>query len=215
MCYYPRMKNRRLTRQESRDLTRQQLLDAAEQLVAAQGLAATSLEDIANQAGFTRGAVYSNFSGKNDLFIALLRRDHERSVKDFASLFASNMDADALRQGIRELYGRIYRDERCFLNWAEARMLAIRDPAFRKEFAVLADETLQQTAGFVEAFYRAAGLPPPPSIRSLALGIMGLIEGVHLYLMSNHHVDLAEAEPALSLFIDALMEQVLRASGDH
>ena len=67
------MKKRvRLSREESREQTQQRLLDAAQSVIAKKGLAGTSGEDIAAAAGYTRGAFYSNFRSKGDLFIELL-----------------------------------------------------------------------------------------------------------------------------------------------
>jgi AcrR family transcriptional regulator len=71
----------RLTREESRRRTRAAILDAAEAAFSSRGYRTSTLEDIAVAAGFTKGAVYSNFSSKADLFLALLdrRADRERS----------------------------------------------------------------------------------------------------------------------------------------
>jgi AcrR family transcriptional regulator len=65
---------RRTPRQEKRAQTRAALLDAAERLWAKHGIRGASLDDIAAQAGMTKGAVYSNFAGKTDLILALLDR---------------------------------------------------------------------------------------------------------------------------------------------
>lgn len=207
VCYHPPMTAKRLTRQQSRDLTRQQLLDAAQKLVAEKGLGATSVEDIASEAGFSRGAFYSNFASKNDLFIEMLRRDHEQSIQDFARLFASETPLDELRTQIRELYSHVHGDCCSFINWTEARLLAIRDAAFREKFAKLTRETQLQIAGFVEVFYRAAGSPPPASVETLSLGIISLIEGVQLYHLSSPDTDEAGVQQVLGTFIDSLMAQ--------
>jgi AcrR family transcriptional regulator len=61
-------------RQERRAQTRAALLDAAERLWAQRGIRGASLDEIAAQAGMTKGAVYSNFAGKTDLILALLER---------------------------------------------------------------------------------------------------------------------------------------------
>lgn len=55
-------------------VTRESLLDAAEMLFQAQGVSRTSLNDIARQAGTTRGAIYWHFKDKADLFNAMLER---------------------------------------------------------------------------------------------------------------------------------------------
>jgi AcrR family transcriptional regulator len=65
---------RRTPRQEKRAQTRAALLDAAERLWAKHGIRGASLDEIAAQAGMTKGAVYSNFAGKTDLILALLDR---------------------------------------------------------------------------------------------------------------------------------------------
>jgi len=64
---------RRLTREESKARTRGELLRAASRLFLRNGFVATSLADIAEEAGLTKGAVYSNFESKEDLFLALLQ----------------------------------------------------------------------------------------------------------------------------------------------
>ena len=72
-CAVPE-EERRTPRQEKRAQTRAALLDAAERLWAKHGIRGASLDEIAAQAGMTKGAVYSNFTGKTDLILALLDR---------------------------------------------------------------------------------------------------------------------------------------------
>jgi AcrR family transcriptional regulator len=72
-CAVPE-EDRRTPRQEKRAQTRAALLDAAERLWARHGIRGASLDEIAAQAGMTKGAVYSNFAGKTDLILALLDR---------------------------------------------------------------------------------------------------------------------------------------------
>src|SRR5512132_4358603 len=63
---------RRLRRDERWELTRAQLLDAAERVFAREGLAGASIDAIAAEAGYSHGAIYSNFNGKEDLFLVLV-----------------------------------------------------------------------------------------------------------------------------------------------
>jgi AcrR family transcriptional regulator len=67
------VKRRRRTRDEAQAETRRELLRAASRLFLRNGFVATSLSDIAEEAGVTKGAVYSNFANKEDLFLALLQ----------------------------------------------------------------------------------------------------------------------------------------------
>lgn len=74
------MTQRRLTREEQRAQTRQELLDAAAAVFARHGYHAASVDDVAEAAGFTKGAVYSNFESKEALFLALYTQHVDRAV---------------------------------------------------------------------------------------------------------------------------------------
>jgi AcrR family transcriptional regulator len=85
----------RLRRPERREQTRAALLEAAAELFAAQGFHATTLDAVADAAGLTKGAVYSNFSGKDDLMRALIevrvKRDSALWLEAFALEGAARM----------------------------------------------------------------------------------------------------------------------------
>jgi AcrR family transcriptional regulator len=201
------MTRKRLTREESRDQTRQRLLDAAEKLIAKKGLSATSVEDIADAAGYTRGAFYSNFGGKNDLFLELLRRDHQQATDELNALLSDEIPVEQLQSRTREIYSQLYRDNECFMNWTEARMAAARDAKFRVKLGTLMQEKRTQIAKFIEYFYARVGVTPPSSPEAMAMGFMSLVEGVTLFMLSTpQEMNASQAESILSLFVDSLME---------
>jgi AcrR family transcriptional regulator len=68
------MARKRLTRDESRLHTRERLLEAATEVFSRRGFEAASVDEIADEAGFSKGAVYSNFASKEELFLTLLDR---------------------------------------------------------------------------------------------------------------------------------------------
>jgi AcrR family transcriptional regulator len=73
----------RLTRAERQAQTRQELLDAAARVFVKRGFTGSSVEEISAEAGYTRGAFYSNFRSKNELFVALL---HERVYAGYTAM---------------------------------------------------------------------------------------------------------------------------------
>ncbi|MEU4807177.1 TetR family transcriptional regulator [Actinosynnema sp. NPDC023587] len=89
----------RLTRAENRALTKERLLDAAAGLFAERGVNGTSLEQIAERAGYTRGAIYSNFPDKNAIAHELLLRRTHREAEEVRALGG---DFDALRRWNRD-----------------------------------------------------------------------------------------------------------------
>ena len=202
------MNRKRMTREDSRELTQQRLLDAAQKVFAKKGLDGASVEDIAAAAGYTRGAFYSNFASKNDLFIEMLRRDHQRANAEFFALRDDNLSVDHIQERTREIYSRLYRDNECFMSWTEARLLSARDPKFRAKLNALMLEKRAKIAEFIDYFNRRLGIEPivPPAI--MAMGFMSLVEGVKLFAISSPGEMTPEvAERTLAMFIDSVMQQ--------
>lgn len=81
------MKAEKWTPERRRQLTRDALVASARDVFAQRGFHAASLEEIAEAAGFTRGAVYSNFENKEELFFAVLDRHVDMQVAAFDALF--------------------------------------------------------------------------------------------------------------------------------
>src|ERR1019366_10573898 len=70
-----------LTVDRRRQQTRDYLLSAAERVFAERGFHAASLDEVAAVAGFSKGAVYSNFKNKEDLFLALFKANYDREMQ--------------------------------------------------------------------------------------------------------------------------------------
>jgi len=128
------MKRKRLTREQSKDQTRERLIDSARTMFIKKGYVATSVEDIASAAGYTRGAFYSNFDGKAELLIELLRRDHDRMDADFQAIMQDGGTKAEIETRVTTYYSQMIRDDRCFPLWVEAKLLAGRDAKFRTRF---------------------------------------------------------------------------------
>jgi AcrR family transcriptional regulator len=200
------MSRKRLSRDDSREQTTQRLLDAALKLIAKKGLEAASVENIAAAAGYTRGAFYSNFNSKDDLFIELLRRDHQKATAELNALRDTSLPVDLVQSRARNIYGQMYRDNESFMIWTEARMLAAREPRFRAKLNALMTEKRAQIADFIRYFYERVGVAPPLASEQMAMGFMSLAEGVKLYMMSSP-ADMTGpiAESLLTVFVDSIM----------
>ena len=83
---------KRLTRQESQARTRALLLEVATTEFLAHGYTGTSLERIAELAGFSKGAVYGNFAGKEELCLAVLQNHFFSLLQKFVGEFAAGGD---------------------------------------------------------------------------------------------------------------------------
>ena len=123
-------------RGERRLITRAQLLDAAERVFARDGLRGASVDTIALEAGYSTGAVYSNFKGKEDLFLTLVEeRIDPRLAKVYeaveAELAAGVPPLEAARRFVSALRGE--RD--AFLLLIDFWGQAVRDPTAAERFA--------------------------------------------------------------------------------
>src|ERR1700741_2757093 len=78
----------RLTRAQSRAQTRERLLEAARAVFASSGFHGASVDEIASSAGYSTGALYSNFDGKEDLFLVLMEREIEDHAREIAEAVA-------------------------------------------------------------------------------------------------------------------------------
>src|SRR5580700_2430005 len=83
----------KLTRERRRQQTRDVLVAAATEVFAERGYEGASLEEIAERAGFTRGAIYKNFSGKEDLFFTVIERMNELVIDGFRAIAPTSADA--------------------------------------------------------------------------------------------------------------------------
>jgi AcrR family transcriptional regulator len=94
----------RLSRQDRKERTRADLVAAAREVFLRRGFHGASLEEISEQAGYTKGAVYSNFAGKNELFLAVLDAHAAGRARAYAkaAVGAASMEA-ALRALSREM----------------------------------------------------------------------------------------------------------------
>src|ERR1051325_4283827 len=163
----------RLTRAEQNDRNRALLLAAARRVFLERGYYAATLEQIADEAGFSKGVVYSRFASKADMFLALLEeRITERAAQnaDLAGRLAGTGDFGAVLD-------LALRAERTAPGWrllvTEFRIHAVRDPELSRRHAALRAASRA----------RAGGLPFPP--RQLAEFWLALEVGAALEQLAS------------------------------
>jgi AcrR family transcriptional regulator len=125
------------TPERRRQLTREALIASGRDVFAQRGFHAASLEEIAQAAGFTRGAVYSNFENKEELFFAVLDRHVELQAAAFDALFEDSggpvaaTDDDVVRLWRRLAAGS---DPQWIALNLEFRLYALRNPDVRARY---------------------------------------------------------------------------------
>ena len=180
------MTKRRLTRAEKSAQTRAELMASARRLFLRHGFHACSLEMVAEEAGFTIGAVYSRFGSKADLFLAILDERIDQLVAEVAQVAA-------LHQPIPEqaelLAGRrmalLDREREWFPLVLEFWSHAARDERLRHEFGACHERLVGAYAGLIEADYARLGLPLPLAPEVLARAVVAMGNGVALERLTD------------------------------
>jgi AcrR family transcriptional regulator len=139
-------------REEQRERTREELLDAAASVFARQGFHGASVDQVAEAAGYTKGAVYSNFRSKEELFLELLERQLDRSVELLEEV-AEAVPADRRIAAIVEAVDTLpVLEGEWFLLEAEFLLYAARneDPSVRERVASRQQLTRQRITAVVQ-----------------------------------------------------------------
>lgn len=163
--------------------TRERLLDAAFDVFAEQGVKAASVETIAEAAGFTRGAFYSNFTSKEELFFALMEREKvmrlqqldagvEKFLRPLVGAGGVELDdADVIRT-ITRILELQSDDRRWWLVQSEFLLLALRDPEISADFLRYQDGFFQELTETVVAALASARrrftIDPEEAVRIIA-----------------------------------------------
>jgi AcrR family transcriptional regulator len=178
----------RMSRAQRKEMTRELLLDAAIDVFAEKGYHGASLDDVADAAGFTKGAVYSNFTRKADLFRALLDRETKRINSAFTQMIET-APLELLPDVAGELLANPEADPQIQTLLVEFWLAAVRDPSLREPL-------LQARVGVGQAFaakLAESDVDPGMSGAELAVVFDALVTG----LLMNRALDPEGHQPEL------------------
>jgi len=201
----------RLTRKEKQEETRQRLLDAAEQVFLRRGLQGSSVEEIAAEAGFTRGAFYSNFKSRDELFVELL---HARVYDRYADLAEQSQQQagtprEQLRWGIEQMR-KMYEDESgrwLFRLWLECLTQAARDEDFRRLAATFWSGNRGVLAEGARDAFEQSGRKPPLPPKEIGTAMIALDVGLAVqHLVDPDEVSLDLYVPLFDLLFGTLVD---------
>jgi AcrR family transcriptional regulator len=149
------LRRKRMTREESRARTRELVLDSASVIFRRDGFHQASIDEIAEEAGFSRGAVYSSFANKEEFFLALHDREALRRVQLIAERILEDQTLEAAaRTAGRTFYERNLADPGWSLLMAEFTVHAARNPdvarRFREQDRALREASTQLIAALCE-----------------------------------------------------------------
>ena len=158
--------------------TQAKLLDAALDAFAERGFHGTSVEEVCERAGFSRGAFYSNYSSKTELFIALYHRQAERVLAALEAQAVPDRPTNRdLATVVTETLTAVPHDRRWFLINAEFALHAVRNPAAAASFAAARQETRAAFAQHVSDLLDQLGLELTVPAGDLARWLFAINDG--------------------------------------
>ncbi len=158
-----------------RAATRERLMDAAVVMFAEKGVLGATVEEICEQAGFSRGAFYSNFDSKDDLCLAVIQRQGlanltaaQRVTAEATALIGTH-DLDELIDGGVAMFAATQPQEPAeAIATIELRLYAARNPAVRAAVNAISEQLSETFAAVLSAAFEAAGarstIPMPQAI---------------------------------------------------
>ena len=148
----------RLTRAKRQEQTRAELLEAARQRFLSHGYAGTSLEDIAEDAGYSKGAVYSNFGSKPNLCREVLELIHQQKFTEMSDLATADADLPGRIAAINQWLERTAGDVGWTMLELEFAVLSRQNPELTTMISALRDQAAQMVIGALRSTLEEVGL---------------------------------------------------------
>jgi AcrR family transcriptional regulator len=172
---------RRLTREEKRQRTRSSLLSSAAKVFACRGMDRASIDEVAEEAGFTKGAFYANFKSKEELFLAMLDERFATHMERVERLLETDAaPEEQARAGGAEFVRWISADpewERLFFEFAA---YAARNDDFRAELVTRYRSLREALATAFGRYCESHDIASPIPIERVALMTFAMANGFAL-----------------------------------
>jgi AcrR family transcriptional regulator len=201
----------RLTREQSRANTRERLLAAARSVFARGGFHGASVEEIASEAGFSTGALYSNFEGKEDLFLVLMEREIEEHAQEIAAAVRERASvSERAAGGARQWMTMIEREPEALLLFMEFWAYGVRDARVRPKVAARFAQMRQVLTGLIADGVRDFDLELTIPAEQLAVAIDALADGIARQKLADPD---AVPDELMGTVLSLLLAAVTRPAG--
>jgi len=176
---------RRLTRQESKELTHMRLIEAAERLFIRKGFDDVSVDEISQMAGYSRGAFYSNFKDKEQIFLAVIDRRRPQVLRALDDIFHQTSEPTERIAAIREWFSNLWRLKDFVALQMEFSRTAIKHRCVRDRIAELWREELENATASVVRYFGGADILPDGRPEILALALLAVARGLASLAMAS------------------------------
>jgi AcrR family transcriptional regulator len=185
---------RPLTQAERSARTRSALLEAAARGLSRHGYANLVLDEVAREAGYTRGALYHQFADKEDLALAVLRWADETWRREVGDVAARESDPVAALLAMARGHAVLCRRDIARVAMALRVEFSGRDHPIGRELERVQAGLVKRLVRLINAGRRNGSIPPGPPAPAVALALVGALEGAVITLAGQTPHDEALAE---------------------
>jgi AcrR family transcriptional regulator len=172
---------RRLTRKEKQAHTRSCLMKSAAKVFARRGLQQASIDEVTEDAGFTKGAFYANFKSKEELFLAMLDERYAARLKEIDAAVASDETPEVQAQQAGADFARFLGADRSWQRlFFEFAAHAARNEDFREELVTRHRALRDRIAELYSRRADELGITPPIPFEQVSLMTFAMAHGVAL-----------------------------------
>jgi len=188
--------------------TRALLIQAAEKIFARDGFQAAKLDDIAAEAGYTRGAFYANFQDKEELFIALMAHEAERRLargREFAATLNSHgLSKKDRYRALKAGYLKFMLNPTWNILAVEFKLFVLRHPELKPKVREMQSKAFEAISVSFEQMFARVGSKPSvsPLAAGMALNSLTAILGIDLII--SEALKEQDVNDVISRFLDAL-----------
>jgi AcrR family transcriptional regulator len=175
---YVKQKQRRLTRRESQEATRERLIRAAERSFIRHGFDASSVERIAADAGFSRGAFYSNFRSKDTLFIEVLKAKRKEIDGALGEIVTREPDSAKRLRAVLDWYVNQNLNRAWLILETEFTLRAMRNRAARTRIAEFNRQRAAEYTALAELHFAESGARAPARPEVVAMALFAAAKGL-------------------------------------
>jgi AcrR family transcriptional regulator len=172
------VKVKRLTRRESQEATREKLIAAAEKAFIRHGYEAASVEKIAEEAGFSRGAFYSNFRTKDELFVAVLQAKRREMEAALDEAFRQESDTGKRLHAALDWYVNLEIGRGWNILETEFVLHACRNRKARALMARFDQQRVADYTALVARHFAECGAAPAGRTEAIALSLFAAAKGL-------------------------------------
>lgn len=184
----------RLNRAETKEQTHRRLLEAAERVFLQMGYQGATLDAIAAEAGFTKGAVYWHFDSKEALFLELLATGMKRNADDAGRVLSLMADKpDRVDEVMGEWFDRFDAMSSVPLLGLEMDMESRRNPALADALDQVVTQQRKTVCLFLEHYFELVDRDPLMPVEELASSMIALSKAVALARLTRHSATLNTA----------------------